>query len=176
MEARFIAAEQKNVELEQQINQVQLETSCAEREVSEFSEKISQLNAKLTEVEEEKNLLSSQMQEYLEKVSQLESDLNQSSLRSTQLEEELRAAREKCTEHEDRASMNHQRSRELEDLFSRVKSFADLETTHIVQNLKASSLPGEIEVGDHVDPCWFRRGTSWTCLNEAAILSAIRTV
>ena len=66
--------------------------------------------------------------------------------------------------------------RELENLLNRAQSFADLEATHIVQNLKASSLPGEIEVGDHVDPHRFRRGTGWTCLDEAAILSTIRTV
>ncbi|XP_027911837.1 putative leucine-rich repeat-containing protein DDB_G0290503 [Vigna unguiculata] len=116
LETRFIAAEQKNLELEQQLNLLQLKTSDADREVTESSEKISHLNAKLEEAKKEKNLLNDQMQEYMEKVAQLESELNQSSLRSSILEEELKKVNDKCYEHEDRATMNHRRSRELEDL------------------------------------------------------------
>ncbi|KAJ7959692.1 Myosin-11 isoform X1 [Quillaja saponaria] len=116
LETRFIAAEHKNVELEEQLNLVELKSTNAERELKEFSDKISELNTKLREVDEEKKSLNGYIQEYIEKIIQLESSLNQSSVRSSQLEEELKIVTGKCTEHEDRASMNHYRSLELEDL------------------------------------------------------------
>ncbi|KAG2711425.1 hypothetical protein I3760_04G076600 [Carya illinoinensis] len=116
LETRCIAAEQKNVELEQQLNFVELKSSDTEREIKEVSDKISELNATLRVAEEEKVQLNGQMLEYQEKITLLESALDQSSLRNSELVEELKIAVGKCTEHEDRASMNHQRSLELEDL------------------------------------------------------------
>ncbi|CAK9135552.1 unnamed protein product [Ilex paraguariensis] len=111
----FMAAEQKTVELEQQLNVVELKNSDAERELQESSEKISKLNATLSKVEEEKKQLSTQMQEYQEKISLLESDLSQLSARNSELELELKNTAEKCAEHEGRANVIHERSLELED-------------------------------------------------------------
>ncbi|KAH7533609.1 hypothetical protein FEM48_Zijuj04G0149900 [Ziziphus jujuba var. spinosa] len=115
-ETRFIEAEQKNVELEQQLNLVELKSNDAERELKEFAEKVSELNTTLGEIEEEKKQLNGQIQEYQEKITELESSLNLSKSRNSELEEELKIATGKCSEHEERASMNHQRSLELEDL------------------------------------------------------------
>lgn len=58
-------------------------------------------------------------------------------------------------------------------MLSKARPFPNLEAAYIVQNLKAGSLPSEVEVGDHVDPCWFRSSTARTCLDKAAILSTI---
>ncbi|KAL4339207.1 hypothetical protein GQ457_08G015330 [Hibiscus cannabinus] len=77
LEARSIATEQRNVELEQQLNLVELKGFETEKELKESSGKISELTTKLGEVEEEKKQLNNQMQEYQEKINQLESTLNQ---------------------------------------------------------------------------------------------------
>lgn len=115
-ESRFIAAEQRNLELEQKLNLVELKSSDAEREVREMSEKIFELHATLEKVMEEKNHLNAEVQEFQDKISKVESDSNEVAACNSELEQKLKSALEKCAEHEDRVNITDQRSRELEDL------------------------------------------------------------
>ncbi|KAJ8759706.1 hypothetical protein K2173_009807 [Erythroxylum novogranatense] len=117
LESHYIVAEQRILELEQQLNLVELKSSDAEREVREFSEKAYELSAALKQVEDEKNQLIGDMQGYKEKISNLESALNESKLRNSELENELKISVDKCANHENQANTNHQCSLELEDLF-----------------------------------------------------------
>nr|DAD43982.1 TPA_asm: hypothetical protein HUJ06_002212 [Nelumbo nucifera] len=151
-EMRLISAEQKNVELEQQLNLVELKSNNAERELKEYSQKTSELTAILERIEEEKTLLKSHVQEYEGKITQLESFLNQASLRSSDLELELKNVSEKCSEHEDRANTSHQRSIELENLIqtthSKVedagKKVVELESLLQAANHRAEELEEQI--------------------------------
>ncbi|KAF6172351.1 hypothetical protein GIB67_024973 [Kingdonia uniflora] len=113
METELISVKQKNVELEQQLNLVELEKSHAEREATE---KTIELNAMLGGLEEEKRSLQSKMKEFEEKITHLESSLSQFSSRNIELEKELKDVVEKSIEHKGRADTTHQRSVELEDL------------------------------------------------------------
>ncbi|KAK0584572.1 hypothetical protein LWI29_015388 [Acer saccharum] len=117
IETRFIAAEQKNAELEQQMNLIVLKSSDAEREAREFSAKVSELSAALKEAEGEKKQLNDQIQVHQDNITQLESDLKQSYSQHSELGEELKNFKERSFEHEERANTHHQRSIELEDLF-----------------------------------------------------------
>lgn len=125
LETRFLASEQKNVELEQQLNLVELKSSDTERELKDLSETVSELNGKLREGEEEKNRLNGQIQEYVDKIAQLEDSLSLASQRNSEIEMELKNVVEKCAEHEGRANMTHQRSLELEDLIQMSHSKVD---------------------------------------------------
>ncbi|KAK6918034.1 hypothetical protein RJ641_016456 [Dillenia turbinata] len=131
LETRSILAEQKNAQLGQQLNLVELKYADAERELKDCREKMSELSIALKEVEDEKKKMNGQMQLYEEKIAELESALEVSSTRHSQLEVELKSLNDKCAKHEGHANTHYQRALELEDLMkithSKVEDFSKRE-------------------------------------------------
>ncbi|XXG65663.1 hypothetical protein AAC387_Pa05g3301 [Persea americana] len=85
----------------------------ADRDLTGYSEKISEVTAMLRGAEEESIQLKRRLKEYEEKIAHLESAVNLSSIWSVELEQALKVVK-KCAENAGYASKAHQHSLELE--------------------------------------------------------------
>ncbi|KAK1393430.1 hypothetical protein POM88_012486 [Heracleum sosnowskyi] len=176
LETRFIAAEQKNLELGQQQNLLELKCSDAEREVKEYLEKISELSALLKSVEEVNKELTEQKQGYENKIILVESELSSTSARNSELESELKSATDKCAEHEGKVKLTTQRGLELEDLIqsshSKVedaeKKVNQLELLLETEKYKIQELEGQISTLEN--KCMEAEETSKNHFNKASEL------
>ncbi|KAL9267672.1 hypothetical protein AKJ16_DCAP26397, partial [Drosera capensis] len=125
LELEFKAAENRNIELEQQLTLAETSHADVEWELKESNEKIFELEVKLQEMEAENEQANRQIEEYKAKLTQVELALGQARLRSSELEEELKKVVEQSAAGEGRANATHQRSRELEDLLQNSHSKVD---------------------------------------------------
>ncbi|XXG65627.1 hypothetical protein AAC387_Pa05g3282 [Persea americana] len=96
----------------------------ADRELTGYSEKISELTPMLRGAEEDSTQLKRRLKEYEEKIAHLESAVNLSSIWSLELEQALKVVK-KCAENVGYASKAHQHSLELEHLMQGSQSKED---------------------------------------------------
>ncbi|KAL5977493.1 hypothetical protein ACLOJK_021840 [Asimina triloba] len=156
IEIRLSSAEQRNAELEEQLNLAELKNNDADRDLNEFSEKTAELTALLKGVEEEGAQLKTQLNEYEDKIMELEFALNASALKNSELEKELHDVSGKCAEYEGQASSSHQRSLELEDLIQTSHSKAvgaekqasELELLLEAANYRIRELEEQVSISD----------------------------
>ncbi|XP_031505390.2 uncharacterized protein LOC116267664 [Nymphaea colorata] len=115
-DTELVHLRQKNMELEEQINDSIARSAEVDKVVFELKERTFELSKMLEKVEEENKVLKNQITEHRDKIVYLESSLKQSSLRNCELEEEMKVVTERCLEQENQALAIHKKYLELQYL------------------------------------------------------------